>query len=132
MKNLKAKDLRLGNWVYHSSGNIIDVEIINSEIEEDDLQPIPLTEEWLVKLGFEEGNYKELNEKHFVKNSNTIKVIISGVGFWDVYTDYNLCQITFSNGLNIITDNRGLKHVHKLQNLYFALTGEELILQGKL
>ena len=128
---LEVKELRIGNY-YDNNGKIKQVTPATIwEHERIWCEPIPLTEEWLLKLGFEKGNYKELDEKHFVEKSNTIKVIISGVGFWDVYTDYNPYQITFSSGLNIITDNKGINHVHQLQNLYYALTGEELTIKNQ-
>ena len=143
-ENLQAKDLRLGNFLQNKvskellkvcriSEDRIETTVVDrSKFPLKDgwgIEPIPLTEEWLLRFGFEQGNYKELKEKHFVKKSKTIKVIISGIGFWDVYTDYNPYQITFSSGLNIITDNRGIKHVNQLQNLYYALTEEELTLK---
>ena len=134
---MRAEELRIGNliqaYLEPQISEWVEIEVypdvlgrIQTYPDRHGYKPIPLTEEWLLKFGFEKGNYKELNEKHFVKKTNTIKVIISGIGFWDVYTDYNPYQITFSNGLNIITDNKGINHVHQLQNLYFALTGEEL------
>ena len=128
---MKVEELRIGNWIKdgHEFEQIKIEHLVCLSSGRCEFDPIPLTEEWLLKFGFDKGNYKEINEKHFVKKSNTIKVIISGVGFWDVYTDYNPYQITFSNGLNVITDNRGVNHVHQLQNLYFALTGEELTLK---
>jgi len=71
----------------------------------DDLNGIPLTEEWLIKLGFHEvlGVYavygRELN----------LKLID---GYWEFYFKGKYVSV--------------IKHVHQLQNLYFALTGVEL------
>ena len=141
---LEAKDFRIGNLI-ECDNIIIEVQgiskyyvngfdkanNIDTRVPVKHSKGIPLTEEWLIKFGFEKGNYKEFDEKHFVEKSNTIKVIISGVGFWDVYTDYNLYEITFSSGLNIITDNNGINHVHQLQNLYYAITGEELTIKNQ-
>jgi len=65
-----------------------------------DLEPIPLTEEWLLKFGFKKlGGYYMLNE--FTFNEGTF--------LWN-----NFCIST------------SIQHVHSLQNLYFALTGDEL------
>ena len=128
---MEARELRLGNWVYHSSGNIIDVEIINSEIEEDDLQPIPLTEEWLLNFGFEECNEKvtkkekgfDINRKKPYKSIYIRTSIGSQTGFFSVF-NYSSCddEIQFIRKVNF---------VHDLQNLYWCLYEEELILQGK-
>ena len=65
--------------------------------------PIPLTEEWLLKLGY---NGCSIRHNHYVIKGHTI---------W-------LCQEMF------LCDKNGIiiKHVHQLQNLYFALTNTEL------
>ena len=67
----------------------------------EDLKPIPLTEEWLLKFGFRESN------KYLFKYKLGLK----------------------KRGDNYFYDNISIKHVHQLQNLYFALTGEELTLK---
>lgn len=64
-------------------------------------QPIPLTDEWLLKFGFIEF------EAEYFKKDN-FKIVKSFDNYW--------------------LDGFGteLKYVHQLQNLYFALTGIEL------
>lgn len=64
-------------------------------------EPIPLTEEWLLK--FDWNGYKPL---HFNSNFE-----IDKEGRLYCNSDYK--------GVNV-------KYVHQLQNLYFALTGKEL------
>ena len=64
-------------------------------------EPIRLTEEWLLKFG-----YDLITENHYA---------ISGHLIW-ICNDLFICD---KNGII-------LKHVHQLQNLYFALTNEEL------
>jgi hypothetical protein len=66
------------------------------------LYTIPLTEEWLVNFGFEQST-----ESIFKKNGI---LIISDVIF-EVFLGSVIVK---------------LQYVHQLQNLYFALTGEEL------
>lgn len=70
-------------------------------------KPIPLTEEWLMKFGFE-----------IVKGAHqswrTIKI-----------NEEKSFDIQFIDGDIFYSDTR-LKHVHQLQNLFFALTGQEL------
>jgi hypothetical protein len=68
-----------------------------------DFEPIPLTEEWLVKFGF------DITSLHYFKKNG---IIIQSED------DYFECLL----GIVVVK----LKYVHKLQNLYFALTGEEL------
>lgn len=109
---MEAKELRTGNYVEHQLSK--DVIIINGAdifhlsggMDDDIFQPIPLTEEWLLKFGFENHMDSEYT------------ISISG----DKFYLYKLDRI-FS--LNI---GRGLvvRYVHQLQNLYFALTNKEL------
>ena len=115
---MKATELRIGNWVeiqgLESKIILVDTEgcICENEYCEDfennnitqNLQPIPLTEEWLLKFGFE---YSDLN---------------GDSGLWkippfQIYGKYN--QFIYDYRLDV-------NYVHQLQNLYFALTGQEL------
>ena len=132
---MKAKDLRIGNLVtdewYDSFKTVIEVESIiekgiNIEIENDGnypelaqhtiepegliskLKPIPLTKEWLLKFGFEETCYKSIFTRH--------KRI-----------QYSIENKTYSIGDDVSI--YGIDYVHQLQNLYFALTGEELTIK---
>lgn len=68
-------------------------------------RPIPLTEEILLRVGFSSVNYTELNG-HTVRFKNGV---------------YELCSQYISREYYI-----EVKHLHQLQNLYFALTGQEL------
>jgi len=79
----------------------------------DEIQPIPLTEEWLLKFGFEKLN----RDVPAYESNNLIMEWLferwTGRLYYDAYTSIQIIQVN---------------HVHQLQNLYFALTGEELIL----
>ena len=120
---LSATELRIGNLVGIASSlnfSIGKVTLIsNNRILLDNkisnknhkFIPIELTEEWLLRFGFEKDN--ELN---FVKFSFKVH-------FWSNYNSYMYGWI----GGNI-----EIKYVHQLQNIYFALTGQELILNEKL
>ena len=112
-RTMRAQDLRIGNWVQfrHTETPVLITlgDFVREYKEEhlEDYEPIPLTEEWLVKFGFEkqlDGNYKH-------PNSHEIEVFFHNRGF-EVIVD-STCK-------------NHIKHVHQLQNLYFALTGEEL------
>ena len=95
------------------------------EAESNDLEvliePIPLTEEWLLKMGFE----KEIDDSSFIRK---------------VYYYINDFEVEFhGNKLVFRVENKHVtnyfahhtKYVHQLQNLYFALTGEELELKSE-
>jgi len=119
---MEARELRIGNLckeITHSNNGVVKVEkrhyedIENGEI---DLFPIPLTEEWLVKFGFEEDD--SLLDPLDTPNGN----------FWVEYNKEFVCihlpffEFMYADGSGVIE----IKHVHQLQNLYSALTGEEL------
>ncbi len=74
---------------------------------------IPLTEEWLLKFGFEKvlNQYKKITDVS-KDTFNNIPFIILFLGNQFQYDDLRF--------------RTNLKYVHQLQNLYFALTGEEL------
>jgi hypothetical protein len=136
---MKTTELRIGNLVQTNQG-VFKVSGIQSEglwicpffskesfsPNRKDIQPIPLTKKWLLNLGFEKGKYSVLNEPHYVLYSNYDYPFIVSVRYMDVYTEMQPLFGDKGIGLKAITDNRGIKYVHQLQNLYFALTGEEL------
>lgn len=110
---IQAKDLRIGNWLFWADnktefeitiGILISVEFWN-HIENKDIKPIPLTEEWLIKFGFK-------------KNKDCFKKFAYEVGMVGNHLWY------LDNGSSMLIDR--LEYVHQLQNLYHALTGEEL------
>jgi hypothetical protein len=118
---MKANELRIGNLLRDKvsktelevielyENNIITKVIDRSKFPLKDgwgIEYIPLTEEWLLKFGFDKkGNKGKLN------------VILSGnFGYKNGKTYFNSWVILESQP----------KYVHQLQNLYFALTGEEL------
>ena len=73
------------------------------------LEPIPLTEEWLFKFGF---------DNKYNKGKFTI-IPIGKLNYEQGRTYFNSWTIL----------NHQPKYVHQLQNLYFALTSEELTLK---
>lgn len=120
---MKAQDLRIGN-IYHgdvtneenpqviTGSDIVDLE---TDPIDDYFKPILLTEEWLLKFGF------EVNRPY----SDTYSIdefIIKVMG--DIGFDY--VQMDYEGSLDPVIQ---VKHVHQLQNLYFALTGEELTIK---
>jgi len=124
---MKANELRLGNIVgfykptltglqhapiteiFHNGtldGMCVGFEHLNYINIESGIKPIPLTEEWLLKFGFE--SYYKNGSEYQDKNMYLVK---NG----DIWQNLKI-------GVN-------LEHVHQLQNLYFALTGEELTIK---
>jgi len=116
--------LRIGNW-YNQFGNEhqVDGSIIQSLQDSPDSQiwckPIPLTEEWLLKFGF-------------TRQTAPNNLPCSDFGRFRIYWPSNSKNASLHFRPNetewfpfIINK---IEYVHQLQNLYFALTGEELTL----
>jgi hypothetical protein len=82
--------------------NYEDVEKATSIHSIKMLKPIPLTEEWLIRFGF-----TAKNKVDYESNCGILDLESTDAGF------------LFDSRLVI-------EHVHTLQNLYFALTGQEL------
>lgn len=119
---LKASDLRIGNYVKFGKLFKKVVEISQDGfyvLDKDgttlkstwaDLQPIPLTEDILLKCGFQKisTNY----EKGFLLLWGNLKT--GTIDFVLIEPHSNIRHVT------------ALSYLHQLQNLYFALTNEEL------
>tara|TARA_R110000772_G_C12935450_1_gene400264 strand:+ start:92 stop:493 length:402 start_codon:yes stop_codon:yes gene_type:complete len=128
---IKANELRIGNELFSGTVTSInknsfsvfdgcshwDSEAMHKDwIEE---QPIPLTEEWLLKFGMNYTDGFSNSRKVYVKNH-----------------EFDMSHITYSENEGLLRLSNGeqkgtmlipwIKYVHQLQNLYFALTNEEL------
>jgi hypothetical protein len=138
---LKVSDLRIGNYV----NNFNKVYSIRNEfvecfglsfsgliiLNENDLKPIPLTEDMLLKCGFYKDEFKKESKNHSAfysinhidyKYSFAYADFRKDWGFYHSYTD--ACNDEDNNKFDFISC--GIKYLHQLQNLYFALTNEEL------
>lgn len=125
----------MGNFVTHE-GEPMQVNYKTFElIEAFDyfcLEPIPLTEEILLKCGFVE--IKVLGgESHFsIELGQNVMLVVSNVG--SVTCCACMCKVSqHENSLYCVSNSVfDFPHVgerlslHQLQNLYFALTGKEL------
>ncbi len=79
------------------------------------VEPIPLTEEWLVKFGFENvGYFKFWGTRYFHK----------GIHIYFIDNEFRFYYQT--NRAYTIYDS-----IHEIQNLYFALTNTELKIKDK-
>lgn len=133
---MEAKELRLNNFVIanHKTDLLsivtwIQEDSVNVEFERQpdltnglvlipkNLIPIPLTQELLEKIGFRftyHGDYAECGILCML--SGFFAIINDGNGFH--YTGY--CASTYVE----------INYLHQLQNLYYAVVGEELKCDG--
>ncbi|QQV90455.1 hypothetical protein Harreka1_48 [Olleya phage Harreka_1] len=119
---MEATELRIGNkLMYKFKDGWEEIDVFLNDFKYgfdkcfDKYKPIPLTEEWLLKFGFK-GN----NENGFVFGDNDVhrlKFFNKSVGY-----QHRIVSIWQSVAIYDAT----IKHVHQLQNLYFALTNKEL------
>ena len=121
---IEAKELRIGNLVNYIYSEL-DFSLISGltyevpQLDEitcfqplyDELQPIPITEEWLLRFGFEP----------FYING---KLTHYRIGLYFIKFDGE--DFYFELGKGMIIE---VKHIHQLQNIYFALTQKELELK---
>ena len=130
--SIQANELRIGNYLYNddtddimvvsrieskeytkwnndNAYNITAFKItINDGYYEGDFRPIPLTEEWLFKFGFEVYKFDHKENQYRFKNR---LIVIRD----NLFCDYGTAII--------------INHVHQLQNLYYCLCGEELTIK---
>jgi hypothetical protein len=129
---LKCADLRIGNWVKinlpHKSiiGKIDGLNRVKAFVEDKegfttlpihDIQPIELTEDVLVKIGFE-------------KDGNNYSLVCG-----DIEVGYYIDKFKQVLYINVSREKRfyknelrsyDVKYLHQLQNAYYLLTNEEL------
>lgn len=105
----KANQLRIENWfIQYDEPEQFDGDFYHLS----DIKFIPLTEEWLFKLGF---------ECIFTHDDHHYYLESLDLGLDRSYQPFGIGQYKLE-----------FEYVHQLQNLYFALTGEELILKNNL
>jgi hypothetical protein len=137
---IAANELRIGNWIEAVApmGNyymkMYSVNFESLENNPDSANPIPLTPELLEKCGFikkdpiVDSKYAsteyELDISAKIKGENRQLFVgtVLNINIPSHKKGYCFVSHTVDNywGSNNIT------HLHQLQNLYFALTGEEL------
>jgi hypothetical protein len=128
---MKAEELRIGNWIRYA-GNEIELtrqkfKLCVFTLGLDELhEPIPLTEEWLVKFGF---NYED--PLIYGKSGWYLKLKNQDLPSFIFFNNHLQCSLFISSSFNMcfIDTNGHCEHVHQLQNLYFALTGTELTIK---
>lgn len=140
---IKPTELRLNNWVqladmeawhidwpkpqepFQVTKEVIEDLFINENngFSMSFLEPIPITEQWLLDFGFVSGNNFINTKGHWSKG----KFVLMEFDWDDEGKLYHLFK-TLSGELTYWKHGKvpTIKHIHQLQNLYYSLTGQEL------
>lgn len=143
---MKASELRIGNilsvngvynavtgirniFIGDNPKDVVEVEISGFSqvviLNEQSISPIPLAEEWLLKFGFK--CIHEANKHYAIQNPKGYKDLHKIHFFQTINDQWHLAFSDATTGKehhHIVACH--IKYVHQLQNLYYALTGEEL------
>lgn len=121
---IKVSELRIGNAIWDDTLNKIKwvahrvISDLASHANPLPYSPILLTPDWMAKCGFE---WNPEGQVYCIQVGNTV--------YLEYDVDFN-CSIVpetwRGQPLHLWGDN---KYLHKLQNIYFALTGEELTIK---
>lgn len=129
---MEAKELRIGNWVNICVGagleqQVIDLmcDCINTKYHEcapfDLIYPIPITHEWFEKFG-------AVKDKHY--NVHYTLPLNGDYGYVMFVKNGDNSYMAFLHiGDSSVLLYEDIEYVHQLQNLYFAISGEELTLK---
>lgn len=104
---ISDNELRLGNLIMDKNGR--ETLVRSLPLHFGRLYPIPITEEWLLKFGFEffdSGLYRKGDFYLPIK-----------------FNDYTVLKWK-------VFEIAPVKYIHQLQNLFFAITGEELTIKS--
>ena len=120
---MKSSELRIGNYIKQPNGvnmvfRISEGEDVNT-FPEEEIEAIPLTEEWLLKFGWIWNDECNSYEKY---PNGDARMNLSYHGINNSYTMFNYVLKA--------TIVERIWYAHQLQNIYFALTGNELELQN--
>ena len=127
---MKVSELRIGDWYNSVKFNVpVRCELVdlyelcvksdgayNDPPIEEMFEPISLTEEWLLKFGFDQDKITKI-------------IIIYETEFWDIkWVDGMIFMFNY-NYMPLSDSLKHIQYVHQLQNLYFALTEKELTIK---
>lgn len=123
---MEAKELRIGNKFWRLCCNdevveirqdgVIGIDSLRGLIPYSEIEPIPVTEELLLKIGFKKGQgngYASYKINPYDGHIIEVAIYESGI---DAFIQYicGACHL------------RSIKYLHELQNIVFAITGTEL------
>ena len=133
---MTANELRIGNYVKSNDVNMAPYFTVTASFLKQNenkmswfIDPIPLSENWLEKFGFEKNK-----DKRWMRGKSRYAIF-----YFEYYAtgeDNCMWRIEYHDtdyGRNEYKDCNQwgdvIKYVHQLQNLYWSLTGEELTIK---
>lgn len=133
---MEINELRIGNWVKvndpifgvntYKVATIRDNGIItlndNMSCLVDNIEPIELTGDILINIGFKKG-YNEIYSKTIKDDFNECNVSYQNISD----NKYSFVAYEYKNGKlkrKMILDN--IQYLHELQNVFFSFTNQEL------
>lgn len=117
---MKAEELRIGNYMQDKKSRLCEVVRLSKAPDENRIEavegatttypvaPIPLTEEWLLKLGAKKSGIE------YKLKASALEITIR-INSGQVYCEFG----------NVYLGGR-IQYVHELQNLVHSLCGKEL------
>ena len=119
-------EIRVGNVVkyYAKEEPIIILDISTGKKKKIDcLEGVPLSKDWFKKLGFiEHENEYDTTYEIEIKDGYKLESVKSLT-----YTSFLLREVNNVTGDQLFFLPHNIEYVHQLQNLYFSLSGKELI-----
>jgi len=113
---MKNTEIRIGNYVYRNDILVtVDEQTFwDMKNNPEQYKPVPLTEHWLEKFGFEKIHEYEPHDSYDY---------LKGFGDLDASGLWRNGKLV---GVHVECVNYFVHDAHQLQNLYFALTNQEL------
>lgn len=140
---MNSKELRIGNYIKTPSGKILQVrdisidlitlkgDMVNGNLQKfipEDISPVPLTEELLLRLGCR----SKITSTYNIDIGRGRFLSISDIGTPNAFI--HLCykdrdSLKIKDMITLYNwDYDKEIYLHQFQNLYFSLTGQDLIL----
>lgn len=139
---MKPQELRIGNLIKYDN-RFFEIDVIADQfptlntsefgigvVDWNNIEPIPLTEEWHNKFCVSKNGFNKFVYEITRKYNSDIKIIFSQGCI--MLRQGNEDKNNPAEGLIVIWNKYIAKrdiYVHEWQNLYFALSGEELTLK---
>lgn len=134
---ITAEELRIGNLILDPHGTQIEVHshsfVSDPEgwYEIEDCSGIPITPEWLERLGFKYDLSAKGQENHVKIFENRTTLVVREINGLFGFVYHKELQEYSVGHSGFVENSVHIKYIHQLQNLCFALTGTELTVKEK-